>query len=212
VFVFGEAVNEERIAPAIATADEIVGAATVRAGGLVDEARRQAAAILTEARASADAVRRVAQTEGFESGRAAALQEMNGVLDFVRRAAAEAKAIRDDIAGQSPAVVARAVALATRRIVGEYYESDPERTAVVCAEALRAASGQEILSIRVNPGLVGHVQATLLDAARYVAPDGAIVVGGCIVDLRNGTLDATLDARLALLDFALAEAGGEAQA
>ncbi len=212
VFVFGETVREELTAPAIATAGEMITSAATTADGMVDEARRQAGAILAEARASVNAVRDAAYSEGFESGRAAALQEMNGILEFVRRAATEAKAIRDDIAGQSPAIVARAAALATRRIVGEYYESDPERTAIVCAEALRAASGQEILSIRVNPGLVGHVQASLLDAARYVVPDTAVAVGGCVVDLRNGTLDATLDARLALMDFALAEAGGEARA
>ena len=212
VFVFGETVRKELTAPAIATAEDMIASAGTKANGMVDEARQQAAAILAEARTSADGVRQTAYAEGFGSGRSAALQEMDGILDLVRRAATEAKAIRDDIAGQSAAVVARAAALATRRIVGEYYESDPERTAIVCAEALRAASGQEVLSIRVHPGLVGSIQAALLDVARYVVPDEATAVGGCIVDLRNGTLDATLDARLALMDFALAEAGGEASA
>ncbi len=212
VFVLGENAREQSVAPAVATAGEMIASATARAGTMVDEARRQAAVIIAEARANADAVRESAYSEGFESGRATALDEVSGALEFVRRAAREAKAIRDDIASQSSAVVAGAVALATRRVVGEYYEAEPERTAVICAEALRAASGQEIVGIRLHPGLADHVQATLLDAARYVAPDEGVGIGGCIVDLRNGTLDATLDARLSLMDLALAEAGGEGRA
>jgi flagellar biosynthesis/type III secretory pathway protein FliH len=44
-----------------------------------------------------------------------------------------------------------------------------------------------------------------------VRPDDAVEAGGCIIDLRNGTIDATLDARLSLMELALREAGGEVQ-
>jgi flagellar biosynthesis/type III secretory pathway protein FliH len=63
----------------------------------------------------------------------------------------------------------------------------------------------------VHPGLVQAVEASLTEAAGYVKPDDAIEAGGCIVDLRNGTIDATLDTRLSLMDLALREAGGEVQ-
>ena len=210
VFVLGESTREAVCAPALATGASYIALADDRARAIVAEAGRQAEALVADAHAAAATVRKTAYDDGFEAGRPAALAELSGVLELVRRAAAEAKRIRDEIAAQSGAVVARAAALATRRIVGEYYEADPERTALVCADALRAAAGQEILSIRVSPGLAGHVQATLVDAARYVTPDESVRIGGCVVDLRHGTLDATLDARLSLMDLALLEAGGEA--
>jgi flagellar biosynthesis/type III secretory pathway protein FliH len=56
--------------------------------------------------------------------------------------------------------------------------------------------------------MVESIQAWLADAARYVRPDEGVAIGGCIIDLRNGTLDASLDARLSLMDLALGEAAG----
>lgn len=211
VFVLGETTRDVVVAPAIATMEQMLSSAAHQGALVLAEAEDEAETILSRARASAASVRDEAYTAGYEAGKVQALQEMSALVDLARHAAAEAKVIRDEVAGQSAGVVARATTLAVRRIVAEYYEADPGRTAAVCAEALRAAAGQEILSIRVSPGLVAHVQATLVDASQYVIPDGAVEVGGCIIDLRHGTLDATLDARLTLMEFALAEAGGAGQ-
>jgi len=207
VFVVGESNRETFTIPgAFATAAGILAAADARAAGVVAEAHVRADAIVAEAITEADSVR----AEGFAAGRQEALDNLEEVLSLVRRAASEGKAIRDSVAGQAAAVVARAAGLATRRIVGEYYESDPGRTAAVCNEALRAASGQEVVAIRVHPGVEVTVQAALGEAARYVRPDEGVEVGGCVIDLVHGTIDATLEARLSLMDLALARAGGEA--
>ena len=213
LFILGESRPESLVPHAsIATAGEIRDAADVRSLGIIDAAERQAAAILADAQSSAASVRETAYQDGYGAGREAAENEVSQLLQLARAAAGDGKAIRDSVASESATVVARAAALATRRIVGEYYETDPERTALACAEALRAASGQDVLSIRVHPGLADSLRATLTDAATYIRPDGAIEVGGCIIDLRNGTLDASLEARLSLMDLALAEAGGEGEA
>ena len=74
----------------------------------------------------------------------------------------------------------------------------------MCRRALEAVSGQEVLRIRVAPTASGAVGASLGEAASYVVPDGAVALGGCVIDLRNGTLDASLDGRLDQLDEALA--------
>jgi flagellar biosynthesis/type III secretory pathway protein FliH len=210
VFVLGETVRETMAAPGpIVSASALLTAAEQGAEDVIARARAHAQAVLAGAEANADQVRAAAHRDGFEAGRAAAAAEIQSCVELARIAATEGKAIRDSVAEQAAGLVARATALATRRIVGEYYEADPERTAQACAEALRAVAGQEILSIRVHPGLVPHIQATLVDAARYVRPDDGIEIGGCIIELRHGTLDATLDARLSLMDLALREAGGE---
>lgn len=208
VFVLGTR-REYAGDPTLATAGTVIANASARAAAIVAAAEARAAAIVAEAHTAAESVRDAGYGAGVESGREHAEQEVRAALDLVRHAAAEGQAIRDQLAGQSAGVVARAVSVALRRIVGDYYEADPGRTAAVCAEALRSAAGQEIISIRVCPALVESIQVRLVDAARYIQPDASVQVGGCVIDLRNGTIDASLDARLSLMELALRAASGE---
>jgi flagellar biosynthesis/type III secretory pathway protein FliH len=212
VFVLGEGVR--RTVPADATLASVAAvleATDRRADAIIEVAEEQAAGIVAEARETAAGVRAEAYEAGHAAGVALAQSEAAAALALIRSAASEGEAIRDQIANQAAGLVARAVSLALRRIVGEYYEADPARTVAACAEALRAAAGQDVVSIRVHPGLVQVVEASLSEAAGYVKPDDAVEAGGCIVDLRNGTIDATLDTRLSLMELALREAGGEVQ-
>jgi flagellar biosynthesis/type III secretory pathway protein FliH len=212
VFVLGAARRPEfPSSGAVATAADVVAAAEERAAAIVADAEAQAAAVLAAAHANAASVTAAARGEGFEAGRAAAEAEVRDALGLIRTAAAEGKALRDQLAGQAAGVVARAVALGLRRLVGEYYEADPARTGAACAEAFRAAASQHVIAIRVHPGLVESLEVTLGGAARYLRPDDAVEIGGCIIDLRNGTIDASLEARLSLMEAALAAAGGEVQ-
>jgi len=217
VFVFAEPARPAFPIPGpIARAEDLVASAEQEAARLLAEARAEAAAILEEARSSAAQVRDAAYQEGYQKGHQegyaaghdAARAELDQCLELVRRAAADGKVIRDSIVEEAGAVMARAVSLATRRIVGEYYETDPERTTAAIADALRAASGQQIVAIRVNPALEEAVRARLVEVAAYVRPDDAVKIGGCYIDLQHGTLDATLDTRLSLLDAALSQAAG----
>jgi flagellar biosynthesis/type III secretory pathway protein FliH len=192
----------------LASLSEMVAAAEAKAEEILANARAEAAAIVAEAEASAEETRSSAYADGLARARVEVNHLFEGELALVRQAAAEGKSLRDDIAGQAVAVIAAAAAVAARRIVGEAYAADPALTAAACAEALRAASGQEVLALRVNAGIAGEVQARLVDGAGYVRPDDSVEVGGCIVDLKHGTIDATLDARISLMELALAQAGG----
>lgn len=210
VYVLGETVRSTFPADSsVATVTDILSAAERRAASLIAAAEARAAELVAAAEATVAGLRAAAREEGVSAGQAEAELEVRALVDLVRAAANEGKAIRDGIANQAAAVVARATMLATRRIVGDHYEADPQETAAACAEAIRAASGQEIVSIRVNPALVTDVQTALVDVAAYVRPDEAIEVGGCVIDLRQGTLDATLETRLSLMEQALAEASGQ---
>ena len=210
VFVLGESVRRNVPADAtLASVSAVLEATDRRADALIDVADRQAAEIVAEARVAAENVRAAAYDEGRAAGKAHAESEAVAALALIRSAASEGQAIRDQVAEQAAGLVARAVSLALRRIVGEYYEADPERTVAACTEALRAAAGQDVISIRVHPGLVQSIQASLTDAAQYIRPDDTIEAGGCVLDLRNGTIDASLDTRLSLMELALREAGGE---
>ena len=208
VFVMGTR-REYAGDPTLATAGAVIAGADARAAALIVDAEAKAAIIVAEAQAQAAATRDAAYSDGLTIGRQQVEQQARAALDLIRHAAAEGQAIRDQVAEQAAGVVARAVSVALRRLVGDYYEADPGRTAAVCAEALRSAAGQEILSIRVFPELVESIQASLVDAARYIQPDETVEIGGCVIDLRNGTIDASVDARLSLMDLALREASGE---
>lgn len=210
VFVFGQSTPFAPADGILATASAVIEAGQREGEAVIAGARGEAARIIAEANAAAAAVRDAAYQDGYQAGLLQAAAEIQGYVDVARRAANEGKQLRDDIAGQAASVVARATSLAVRRVVAEYYEADPARTAGLAAEALRAAAGQEILAIRVHSGLVDAVSASLADVASYVRPDDAVDIGGCVIDLRNGTIDATLDARLSLVDLALREVGGEA--
>lgn len=210
IFVIGE--SSRKGLPehgAIATATEVVANAERRAAEIVARAGAEAGRLLAEAEAAAASITAAARDEGLADGRSQAEEAISHYVDLARQAAQEGKAVRDDIASQSASVVARAASLGVRRVVGEYYEQDPERTIAACSEALRAVAGQEVVCIRVNSAVEIAVRASLVDAAAYVRPDDGVDIGGCIIDLRHGTLDATLEARLTLMDLALARAGGE---
>ena len=196
----------------VATATEIIGAADSRSNQIIAEAELQAAAIINDARTRAGEIAANARQEGMDQGMLAAQADAEALLSLLREAAANGVAIRDQLAEEAMGVVTRAVLTAIRRIVGEYYEEDPGRTVAAVADALRSASSQEIVSIRVNPEVESAVKATLVDVAHYVRPDASLGVGGCIIDLRHGAIDATLDSRVSLMELAIQAASGEGDA
>ncbi len=216
VVIIGQGIRAQyHAAGTLATIPALVEAAEQRAAEILHEAEAQALLLVRTAEAGAESVRAAAYREGYEAGAGegiqAANEEVESLLGFVRAACADGVAIRDQVAATSMALLAESVALATRRIVGEWYDADPNRTAAICSEALRAASGQEILSLRVHSSVANYVQAALGSAGSYVQPDDAVEIGGCLIDLASGTIDASLDTRLSLLKLGLRHAAGGAE-
>ena len=77
--------------------------------------------------------------------------------------------------------------------------------------ALDRATGTNVLRVRVNPQDASVVSAYLAElptpigTAWEVSPEGAITVGGCIVDIEGGEIDARLDVQLDTIISALRE-------
>ncbi|WBL36680.1 FliH/SctL family protein [Tepidiforma flava] len=208
VFVIGASSPAVPVDAPVATAAEVIAAAEARAAEIIAAAEAEAARIRGSSSAEAAAAAAAAAEQGYRDGLARAEAEARDLLELLRAAAREGRAIRDQVAASASGLLAEAVVLAVRRIVGLAYQADPALTAAACEEAVRAAAGQELLSIRVNPAVEAGVTAALGDLGAYVRPDAAIGVGGCIVDLRSGTIDATLDARLDLAELAIRRAAG----
>lgn len=213
VFVIGEAVRGSMPAEGpVATISSMLEGAQRRAEDIVADAEQRAAQMVAGAEAEAAAIREAARTAGFEAGveagRSGADAEAAAALAMIRNAAAEGLAIRNAMIDEAMPAIARAIAMATRRVVGAAYEADHTLVVEAAAEAVRAAAGQQVLALRVTPGDAEAIRAALIDLTDYVRPDEGIGLGGCIVELRHGTIDATLDARLDLMEIALHSAGG----
>ncbi len=209
VFVIGASSPAVPLDAPVATAAEVIAAAEARAAEILAAAEAEAARIRGAAAAEVAAAAASAADRGYREGQARAEAEALQLLELLRAAAREGVAIRDQVAASAAPLLAEAVILAARRIVGSAYQADPALTAAACEEAVRAAAGQELLSIRVNPAVEADVTAALGDLGAYVRPDAAIEVGGCIIDLRSGTIDATLDARLSLAELVIRRAAGD---
>lgn len=194
----------------VTSVTSLIDGAKRRAESIVAQAEADGAAIIARAEAEAESVRAAGFQDGVTAGQRGAEGEASAHLGTIQAAAREGIAIRDAMIEEAMPVIARAVAMACRRVVGAAFEADPSLTAAACADAVRTAAGQQILSIRVNPGALDVVKADLVDVAEYVQPDDGVELGGCIIDLRNGTIDATLDSRLELMELALHSAGGAA--
>lgn len=213
VFVVGGPLREAVPADGpLTTVSDLLDGAKRRAEHAVATAEEQAAALVAAAQAEAAAIREAARQEGYNAGladgRDISESDAAALVDLIRQAAAEGLAIRNAMIDAATPAIADAITMAARRVVGAAYQADPSLTAEACADAVRAAAGQQIVSIRVNPAALDAVRASLVDVADYLRPDDAIGIGGCVVDLRHGTIDATLDARLDLMELALRAAGG----
>lgn len=213
VFVVGGPLREAVPADGpLTTVSDLLDGAKRRAEHAVATAEEQAAALVAAAQAEAAAIREAARQEGYNAGladgRDNSESDAAALVDLIRQAAAEGLAIRNAMIDAATPAIADAITMAARRVVGAAYQADPSLTAEACADAVRAAAGQQIVSIRVNPAALDAVRASLVDVADYLRPDDAIGIGGCVVDLRHGTIDATLDARLDLMELALRAAGG----
>jgi flagellar assembly protein FliH/type III secretion protein L len=209
VFVVGASSPAVPLDAPVATAAEIIAAAEARAAAIIAAAEVEAERIRAGAAAEVAAAAAQAAERAAAEARARTESESRQLLELLRAAAREGLAIRDQVAATAGPMLAEAVTLAVRRIVGAAYAADPALTVAACDEAVRAAAGQELLSIRVNPGVEAEVTAALGELGAYVRPDNAVEIGGCIIDLRNGTIDATLDARLSLAELAIRRAGGQ---
>ena len=209
VVVVGESVRRRLDSDdPIATVTTLLAGANQRVEAIVAEARARAEAIVAEAGAEVAAASDEGRRAGYQAGLEAAEKAAAAHLDTIRIAAADGLSIRAAMIDDAMPTIARAVAMACRRVVGAAFEADPSLAADACSDAVRMAAGQEIISIRVSPAALDTVRTSLVDVASYVIPDEAVEMGGCVIDLHKGTIDATLDSRLELMELALRAAGG----
>jgi len=178
---------------------------TAEAANIVEEARRRSDDLVHRAALEADSIRDRARRAGYEAGYTAGAQaarsELAGALALVQSLAAEGAAIRNDLLRRSEREMVEMVVTAIRAILGDRALNDPTVVVHTVRHALQRAGAQNVVRVRVHPVQADLVLAEMTDAegeppAFEVFPDGAVGVGGCIIDTQHGRVDARLDVQL----------------
>lgn len=172
-------------------------------------------AMLRDAEAEAVAIRQRAYIEGRAAGeregRAAARADVLAELTTLQTIALQAATLRESILLGSEAELVELTAEAARSVIGEAVTRDPELVTASVRRALDRATGVNVLRVRVNPSDATIVSAHLAQTATAateaweVSPDGTITVGGCVIDIEGGEIDARLDVQLDVVISALRE-------
>lgn len=186
-----------------------------RAADIVEEARLCAEEIVRRAAVEADAIGRHAREAGYRDGlKAGDAQARAGLaraLALVQRAAAASKETHDALLRGAEREAVELAVEAARQVIGAAVERDPGLVAATVRRALERAGALNVVRVRLHPGDEDRVRATLTEAHGRALPfevlaDGAVSVGGCIVDTDAGRIDARLDVQLEQIAQSLLDA------
>ena len=191
--------------------DDLAG----KANEYLEKIRAEARGILESAARDADQIRRKAESEGRRAAQIAAEQTVNERIAAQMQTALPA--LRQAIEQMTQARHAwlshwehQAVELAARiaeKLLQRELASRPEATLAWAREALELAAGQSEIRLLLHPddrAAFGE-QTELLTkevsrlGALQVVADPAVTRGGCRVETRYGSIDQTIEARLARL-------------
>ena len=181
-------------------------AQTEQAADIVERAHEQADALIRDGVEQAATAQHEAYREGREQGHrdgaAAARAELAEALALVQHAGRDAKTVRDHLLRGAEREIVELVIDSVRAVIGEQARLEPSLVMDTVERALKRAGSQNIVRIRVNPQNCELVSAQLVGRAGEVAAnwevtaDGAIGVGGCVIDTEAGEVDARLDVQL----------------
>lgn len=178
---------------------------TQEATNLVEEARRRAEELVRQAALEASSIRERAQQAGYDLGyRQGSLEaraELADALTLAQHVAAEGAAIRAELLRRSEREMVEIVIAGLRSILGEWAAHDPALVQQTVKQALLRAASQNVVRVRLHPGEIDRVVAFMSEAngeppSFEVFPDGAVGLGGCVIETTHGRVDARLDAQL----------------
>jgi type III secretion system HrpE/YscL family protein len=176
-----------------------VMAASAEAARIVEAARRQAEEIVATAERAREEARESGFRQGFEQGAGQWVEALHAARARVAVAARRAQ----------PEIVRLALRVA-EKILRQRIETHPGAIAPMVDEALRAflAQNQTRVVLRVHPAdekvLSAHRQRWLernpTIGGLVVVPDETIGRGGCRLESESGTVDATLETQLEVIE------------
>ncbi|MBI2377907.1 MAG: type III secretion system stator protein SctL [Deltaproteobacteria bacterium] len=180
--------------------DKEVVSAKQEASRIVREAEMQRQQLIEEAEQTADEIRENAFQQGLEEGKAQ-------LTDEILRARAHYEKLKTEV---EPAYIGL-VRGCVEKILGQELHLHPDAVIGIVRNVLRDAAQQREIVVRVNPAdqdtLKKH-KGKLIDVLARAGnvelrADPGVSRGGCIVNTELGTIDATLERQLAVIESAL---------
>ena len=176
-----------------------VMAASAEAARIVEAARRQAEEIVAAAEQAREEAVASGLRQGFEEGAAQWADALRAARARVAEAARKAQ----------PEIVRLALRVA-EKILRQRIETHPDAIVPMVDEALRAflAQNQTRVVLRVHPAdekvLAAHRQRWLernpTIGGIVIVPDEAVGRGGCRLESESGTVDATFETQLEVIE------------
>lgn len=196
----------------------VSGPALPDAAGLSAQARAEALACIEAAKAQAAQIHAEARDHGLEEARRAAEEHQErltadvqtrlcGLVDEINRE-------REQFFGRvEPEIVSLAVSVA-EKVIAQEIAAHPEIVLNLVRNSMKRMKERETLRVRLNPQDLEVVRAAreeLISAVDGVqrlelVEDRRVDPGGCIVESRNGNLDARIRTQLSKIERVISEA------
>ncbi len=167
-----------------------------KAKGIIREAELRAAQISKQASQEREEMLATAQEEGYQQG----LAQVTEILLQARTEAAE-------IIAASESELVRLSLVIAEKIIGRSLEIDQHSILAIVAQAVENVRQQREIVLRIHPEdakIIREKRKELLDMLGRIKDiaikeDGDVARGGCIIETESGTIDASLEAQLAML-------------
>ena len=206
-------------------AEKILQEANAQAENIIAEADNKINEKIADAEARIESLKEQAQgagfqqgyREGYDQGKQAATEEMQGILlaavekseHIIALSEQEARA---SILAAEKQFIEIALSIA-RKILAREVEENPMVILPIVKKALEKVSDQEQIVIKVHPDdyeLVLQARRDLQmilgqEQALTIAHDHTVEVGSCVIESSNGTVDARVSTQFAALEKILQE-------
>lgn len=188
------------------------------ATAILESAKTEAEQLLAQAKNDVDKIYADAKKEGWETGYAegktASEATLEALVTDIQKVAESTLSAHNKLLAQSKADMGVIALAATKKILTESLEMQPDIIAEIVAEVIEAASIHGECYVRVNPKdfailqphwkAVAHLQQP--DSTWELIPDKRISKGGCMIDIEGGTIDARLQTKISQIEAALLQA------
>jgi len=199
--------------------EAILAKAREESESMLEEARSQALSIIDGAKKEAEEIKCRAEEEARRRGYEAGYNEGKSQYEALIREAEEIKARAEEeyarlLAGIETDAVNMILDIA-KKVIGAELKQNKESILHLVRQAFEKCTNKERLVLKVSPEDYDFVNEnkdkllSMLGGAEEIEikKDSSLCSGGCIVDTPFGSIDASAQTRLAMIEEAFAQAG-----
>jgi flagellar assembly protein FliH len=150
--------------------------------------------------------------EGLEKGKQAVTDELESVIQKLRRAYMDIEKYRKQLYLEAEKETVDLALAVAHKVIGQEISIDRQIVLNVVKDALDRVIDHQKVKIRINPQDLETVQTALFEFLPHVEnlenvnfeADATITAGGCVVETNFGTIDARIEKQLDQIEAAFA--------